>query len=225
MYKIIIILLFFSLNSCNGQESEKTESKRKTESKKKEFTMERFDIDKFNRNQQNNVWTYIDEDGNSVRATKNESMVFENNEYTTKTKMDGYTIEVKTKKSPFNINKNFHANGFLKMIGTSFHNGFLKGIWKEYNEKGEFIKEVDYDIPYKSYPWEKVEQFLLSKKVDLMDPLTNVFRELNDQNIPTWYLDWDTGKKNASMFQIIENVEIDAKTGKIIKEYQTFREP
>lgn len=134
-------------------------------------------------------------------------------------------MEIKLSKSIFNINKNFYPNGILKLAGVSFRGGFLKGVWKEYNDKGELIKETDYDAPYKNFPWEKTEEFLKNRNVDLTNPLTSVFREVNPENIPVWYLEWDSGKKNKSMFQIIENVEINAITGKIINEYQTFREP
>ena len=227
MNKIILILAILFLNSCNGQENNKSGSKKESKTTKKEITMEKFDIKRLeeNKSAEDGIYNYTDSDGNRVREIKDESSVFENGSYTTKTKMNGYLVEINVKNSLFDIKKGFYPNGSLKVIGTQFRGGFSKGIWKEYDEKGELMKETNYDLPYKKYPWEKVEEFLKNKKVNLKDPFTSVWRDISQQNTPMWYLEWDTGKINIDMFQIIQNIEIDANTGNITKEYQTFREP
>lgn len=227
MNKIILILAFLFFNSCNGQENNKSESKMESKTTKKENTMEKFNIKRFeeNKSAEDGTYKYIDADGNEVREIKDETSVFENGTYTTKTKMNGYLVEINVKNSLFDIKKGFFPSGSLQVIGIQFRGGFSKGIWKEYDEKGKLHRETDYDLPYKNYPWEKVEEFLKNKDVKLTDPLTSVWRDVSQQNIPMWYLEWDTGKKNVDMFQIIQNIEIDANTGNISKEYQTFREP
>lgn len=227
MNKIILILAFLFLNSCNGQDNNKSEQKKVSKTIKKEKTMEKFDIKRFEEKKslEDGTYIYTDANGNEIREIKDETSVFENGKFTTKTKMQGYLVDINVKNSLFDIKKAFYPNGTLKVIGSQFHGGFSNGIWKEYDGKGALIKETDYDLPYKNYPWIKVEEFLKTKNVNFKDPLTVVSRDTTQHNTPMWYLEWDTGKKNLEMFQIIQNVEIDANTGKITKEYQTFREP
>ena len=104
MSKILNIIIFFSLISCNG-DNKKNGVKKENITGKNEMNLEKFDIEKFNKHQQNNEWVYIDKDGNFIRELKNEYTVFENNEYTTKTKIEGYAVEIKQKNNLFLVKK------------------------------------------------------------------------------------------------------------------------
>ncbi|WP_126340510.1 hypothetical protein [Kaistella jeonii] len=174
--------------------------------------MEKFDINKFEKNKS--------EEGYYVFNLNNEEKI-------TQDKWgEEYSEKIEYKNNPFILLKNYNIKGNIKLKGQQFHeSGFQNGIWREFNDTGELIKETNYDVPYKNFSWEKVEEYLKSKNVNLMDGKTNVSRNERQNNIPIWYLSWDTGKKDDSSFQIIQNVEIDATSGKVIKEYQISKEP
>ncbi|WP_165605766.1 hypothetical protein [Flavivirga aquatica] len=52
----------------------------------------------------------------------------------------------------------------MKLTGEFFPNDFEKGIWKEYDEEGNLIKETDYDAPYK-YTWEDILSFIKKRGI------------------------------------------------------------
>ena len=206
MKKIWLLGIFLSIVACNGQK-EKTNKTEKKQILKKQ-TMEKFDIISFNKHQENGEWNYTDNEGNKYRDWKD----FDR----------GYVQEIKNKKNIFDIYKYFHIDGVLAQEGIEFHGGgFNNGIWKDYNEKGEITKQVDYDIPYKNYPWEKVEAYLQSRKVDLKDNFTRVWREENNEGT-FWMISWDAEKLSNIGTKTINNIVIDVKTGKVIKEYTTI---
>ena len=158
------------LLSCNGQK-DKDETNKKTEKKliTKKYIMKKFDIALFNKNQESGVWSFTDKSGNKVEQTKMGD--------------DGYTVETNFKDKVLILSESFHNNGIFAGEGTNFPRGFLKGIWVFSNEKGEITKKVDYDKPYENYPWEKVEAYLISRKVDLKDNYTRVWREENTDGV------------------------------------------
>ena len=51
----------------------------------------------------------------------------------------------------------------------------------------------------------------------MLDPFTEVSRN-NENNQPIWYLNWDTKKLDKYGNQIIQDVELDGKTGKVLKD-------
>ena len=82
----------------------------------------------------------------------------------------------------------------LKKIGRYYYNKFSIGIWKQYNEDGYLIETIDRDIPYKNYPWEKVERFITEElKLNLFDKDVEVNRYIDEEvNLPIWYITWRT---------------------------------
>ncbi|TWP30830.1 hypothetical protein ETU08_02160 [Apibacter muscae] len=203
--KFLAIFLFtLLLSSCQRQEtSTSIETIFSTPIQPKDSLMGNFNIQKFNKHQKNDEWEYIDKDGNEIRETYIEG--------------DGYVVDINYLKYPFSTYKFFNTKGIIKTKGNYFHgNGFNKGIWTDYDEKGNIIKQTDYDAPYKDYPWEKVRVWMESKNIDLMDPLTSVGRN-NDNDKPIWYISWSIPLNEVGT-QTTYNVEIDGKTGKIIKE-------
>ncbi|TWP30829.1 hypothetical protein ETU08_02155 [Apibacter muscae] len=201
-------ILFFSLLSivcsCQKQEtSTSIETISSTPIQPKDSLIGKFNIQEFNKHQKNNEWEY----------TK------DNKDFFLRDVQDEYWMEVSEKNNPFILRINYYLNGNRKLKALSFHaNGFTKGLVVEYNEKGNITKQTDYDAPYKDYPWEKVKVWMESKNIDLLDPLTRVWREI-DNDKPIWYISWDTKKLDKYSNQIIQNVEINGKTGEIIKEY------
>ena len=196
------------LFSCNGQKEHNTNNKTVKPKENKIKTMEKFNIDMFNKNQKNGEWSFIDENGNKVRVIKDQD--------------DGYVKETKIKSDYFDIYKYFDINGNLINKGKEYHGGgFNKGIWIKYNNIGEIIEEFNYDKPYENYPWEKVEAYLISRKVDLKDNYTRVWREENTDGT-FWMISWDAQKLSKIGTKTITNIVIDVKTEKVVKEYTTI---
>ena len=109
----------------------------------------------------------------------------------------------------------------LKKIGQYYYNKFSIGIWKLYNEDGYLIETIDKDLPYKNYPWEKVERFITEGlKLNLFDKDVGVNRYIDEEvNLPIWYITWRTDSKE------VFSIKINALTGKVIsKEINKVRE-
>lgn len=109
----------------------------------------------------------------------------------------------------------------LKKIGRYYYNKFSIGIWKLYNEDGYLIETIDRDIPYKNYPWEKVERFITEElKLNLFDKDVEVNRYIDEEvNLPIWYITWRTDSTE------VFSIKINALTGKVIsKEINEVRE-
>ncbi|WP_455092619.1 hypothetical protein [Prevotella jejuni] len=109
----------------------------------------------------------------------------------------------------------------LKKIGRYYYNKFSIGIWKLYNEDGYLIETINKDIPYKNYPWEKVERFITEElKLNLFDKDVEVNRYIDEEvNLPIWYITWRTDSTE------VFSIKINALTGKVIsKEINEVRE-
>ena len=109
----------------------------------------------------------------------------------------------------------------LKKIGRYYYNKFSIGIWKLYNEDGYLIETIDRDIPYKNYPWEKVERFITEElKLNLFDKDVEVNRYIDEEvNLPIWYITWRSDSTE------VFSIKINALTGKVIsKEINKVRE-
>ena len=109
----------------------------------------------------------------------------------------------------------------LKKIGRYYYNKFSIGIWKLYNEDGYLIETIDRDIPYKNYPWEKVERFITEElKLNLFDKDVEVNRYIDEEvNLPIWYITWKSDSTE------VFSIKINALTGKVIsKEINEVRE-
>ena len=60
---------------------------------------------------------------------------------------DGYLKTKRRKESLFGEYRYYFLNGHLKVSGEYYFQDFHCGIWKEYDEKGNLLKETDMDKP------------------------------------------------------------------------------
>ena len=72
---------------------------------------------------------------------------------------DGYLKTKRRKESLFGEYRYYFLNGNLKESGEYYFQDFHCGIWKEYDEKGNLLKETDMDKPYKKYSWQNILAF------------------------------------------------------------------
>ena len=132
---------------------------------------------------------------------------------------DGYLKMKRRKGSMFGEYRYYFLNGNLNESGEYYFQNFHCGIWKEYDEKGNLLKETDMDKPYKKYSWQNILAFAKKRNIDLYDDQTFVDRYINESNIPYWNISWLD--KDEGFFR---DIAIDARNGHIIKESISYGE-
>ena len=126
---------------------------------------------------------------------------------------DGYLKMKRRKGSMFGEYRYYFLNGNLNESGEYYFQDFHCGIWKEYDEKGNLLKETDMDKPYKKYSWQNILAFAKKRNIDLYDDQTFVDRYINESNIPYWNITWKD--KTEVYFHL---VTIDARNGDVIED-------
>ena len=126
---------------------------------------------------------------------------------------DGYLKMKRRKESLFGEYRYYFLNGNLKESGEYYFQDFHCGIWKEYDEKGNLLKETDMDKPYQKYSWQNILAFAKKRNINLYDDQTTVDRYVDESNIPHWYITWKD--KTEVYFHL---VTIDARNGDVIED-------
>ena len=167
----------------------------------------RLDIQAFERHQADGVWQYTGPQGAQVLVQKDDNE---------------YWQDSTAKGEYFTYSSHYYLNGHLKFTGIYFRDGgFAKGTWIDYDQNGKVIKTEDKDAAFKKYPWEEVLAYLKKNRVNLLDKLTRVNNHFGPKGT-FWYLSWKTGKINADGFDIIKNVQINANSGQIAIQRETY---
>lgn len=229
MKRIIILYLVLLAFACSKQKENNIQNKDSitevvTIIKNGKKTMEKFDIQKYNENRINGK---TDENGEFVLILDNGTKIIQGGDGDDESieKIDRtYYEKIQKKNNPIILQKYYSYTGNLVSKGEQFgSNGFMKGIWSEYNEQGFLVKETDYDAPYKNFPWEKVKEYCENRNINLMTFRTLVYRG------EVWLIKYslnENEKYHDKMYDTDTNVniELNAKTGRVEKEYLTFWE-
>ncbi|MFC5045099.1 hypothetical protein [Aquimarina hainanensis] len=160
--------------------------------------MKTFDVEQFNKNKINNRYTYISKDSTKVEQS---------------TWQFGYEETITKQNDFFQVYNKYYKDGTLKVTGEFFPDDFLKGIWKEYDEQGNLVKETDYDAPYK-FTWEDILKLIKERKLD-MDAYGFLITRGTSDNGTAWSITYNKSEEDMLLGVII----IDGITGKIIKEF------
>ncbi len=64
--------------------------------------------------------------------------------------------------------KLFYSDGNIKEKGLYFNNGSQYGIWYEFDEKGNLVKEINTDEGY-SFGWKEVIAYCEKKEIELTE--------------------------------------------------------
>ena len=205
-----LLFLFFTilvtLNSCKAQDTSNNNLKN---SKNMEKTTEKFDSWTYYTQRQGSEYVFEDYLRGKVRQFGGDN----GSEFVEYARKDNELYG--SYKEFYNKTKT------LKKIGRYYYNKFSIGIWKLYNEDGYLIETIDKDIPYKNYPWEKVERFITEElKLNLFDKDVEVNRYIDEEvNLPIWYITWRSDSTE------VFSIKINALTGKVIsKEINKVRE-
>ena len=202
MKKLIFIGLLTILTSCKAQKIENT--------KKDTIMLEKFDIEAYNKRKIDPGYEgyYLKDSTHISQFDAGGKGVYK------------YYIEVVSNPSKlFQEYRVFYYNGNLKLKGLQFSNDFKKGLWKEYDEQGNLIKETDYDAPYK-FTWEDILEFIKKRKIDMSTLQFQINRGFDYGNFdeskkdkPFWAITYEDGS------EMMKVIILNGINGKVIKEY------
>jgi len=195
MKKIIYLSLLLLLTNCKAQHNHKKNTKIKT-----------FDIATFEKNKdENNEYIFYINDSIIIKQSDD---VYE------------YYEKVKDQNSYFYTINRYYKNGILKLTGKHFLNNFQKGIWKEYDEQGNLIKETNYDAPYK-FTWENVLDFIKMRDIDMTSRQFQVIRSFDFGNFdeakkdkPYWAITYEDGSATKKV------IILNGINGTVMKEFE-----
>jgi len=122
---------------------------------------------------------------------------------------------------PFNsyfcLYKEFYAsNGYIKQKGIAYVNGFAKGLWYEFDEKGHLIKTTDCDAPF-TFSFEDILAYCRAHRIEVTKGYqrigfhNEIHRFVNKDGSCYWTIE------HLKRDDLIEAIYLDGKTGKEIK--------
>ncbi|MFK7002222.1 hypothetical protein, partial [Flavobacterium oreochromis] len=154
----------------------------------KKDTMEYFDIKKYKENKTVNGYIFNLNDGTQVMQIEHEDQT--------------YTDERRQKNSPYTYFKTYHKNGVIKSIGKSFY-VFNIDTYREYDEKGKLIEEINFEKPYKFSSDELRKKIKEEYDIDIVSDYTDSDQTKIKVNRWLGYKeDWNIYKKNVPMYQV-----------------------
>ncbi|GEQ86359.1 hypothetical protein ULMS_18670 [Patiriisocius marinistellae] len=177
--KIIALLLVINA-SCKAQ----------LEAKKHLNSMENFNIERFEKHKVNGSAVYEEMDHTYHQFGDAAS---------------GYVEHITLPKPEVSqIYAEYYPDGSLKIKGLMYPNEFKKGIWKEYDIKGNTITESDYDMPF-TFTFENITDWIKVENIDTSTNKFGIFRSV-DEEIPIWEVNWLGKNGNTIEFAIINGI-------------------
>jgi len=195
--KFILITIMFLLFSCNAQDKDNIKKQDGLNNKKNiKMGIAKFDIETFEKNKIDGEYYFTLPDGTKVQQLSS--------------KVDYGEIITPPKPNFFITSKQYYKTGILQSVIVSFPKSFLV-LKRSYNNKGEFIEEIDYNEPFK-FSFKQLVELLKKEKdtIDLYDVSTTIGRG-SDEKGTDWYV---TYKKIWGRREVIK---IDGITGKILE--------
>ncbi len=197
IFPYVIVLLLFT--NCKAQHNQIVEQELIIPQITKEF--ESFDIEKYN-NMKNNE---------EVQVRQGDTLVVYI-DYSS-----GYSKSIYNNKSIFHTVKNFYLNGKIENKGITFNNGSEYGVWYEFDQEGNFIKEINTDEGY-DFGWLDVIKYCNKHQIKLDQGYpkrggikTEIYK-VEEEGEKVWIISYYDPTKE----QIFE-VTLDGKTGKELK--------
>jgi len=192
----IFLILILNLNflSCTI----KHVSKHKHDNQ--QVTMRKFDLKQFNRSKTNNMQITRMKDSSIVELSENESY---------------YQESIKTFNSSFETRYEYDKNTLLLRTEANIFHRLLIGVFREYDESGKLIREIDYDKTCKITVNELINIIKKNLNIDLTlnTNLTTVHREI----------DKISGNQEYQIFYKLDpnsyrGITVDCNTGKITRD-------
>ncbi|WP_255572375.1 hypothetical protein [Cellulophaga sp. HaHa_2_1] len=197
MKKWLVILLYYLLISCIGQEKSKTIPTENIK-QKKIMTTEKFDIATFEENKVDGEYNFIKKDGTKVRQTEG---------------VNDYSVyEYPEPPSFFMKFKRFSKETkILQQDVTRFPNRFLV-LRLEYDNNGKLMEEQNYNIPYK-FTFEQLLLLLKNEQdtIDIFDKKNTTIGRKSDESGTFWFITYYKVPMRR------EVIKVDGVTGEILE--------
>jgi len=228
MDKIKLIALLLCASACGSQTqkggTDKTETEFEqitevvdtvtiTETENNQTTMKKFDIERFNSNQNLGRYNFTDEQRWNVEQVSSwiqETLSYEYYEYITR------------QNSPYEHFNWYDANGNITMSNARFY-GMLIGINQVYDRYGRAHDGENFDAPFKFSLENLIEKMNKEYKINLLDTkkIRSVVRGVQSklQNTPTYSV---SVRDESDPFLLVHVYLIDGNTGKTL--FVTTRE-
>lgn len=208
---IKFLLLLFCLQSCKSQTTQNNKLENNIKKDSIMYPIVTKDFETFDNYRYEN------------RKDKNTSVLREFLQDGTYIELDGLGDIKQSWETPkdsyFKISKYYYKNKNIKNKGLGFNSGgFPKGIWYEFDEQGNLIKEIDYDKYYK-FTFEDILKFCEREKIKVdKGPIlqstgfhTDILREYSSiSNQATWTIEW------LKETDTIQTIKIDGTTGQVL---------
>ena len=159
-------------------------------------SFEKFDLESFQKERKG-----------KKKKKKEKGIFIEEDSFTT-----GFITRIYYDSLYFKYNKIFYKNLKIKEKGIIFNNGSQYGIWYEFNEQGELIREINTDEGY-DFGWEQVILYCIENKIELAKGYetsgfqTTIYKEKNEQGANVWVITYQIAGD-----QLLE-LTLDGKTG------------
>ena len=120
----------------------------------------------------------------------------------------------------YSSKKYYPSNGYIMWKGINYVNGFAKGLWYDFDEKGHLIKTTDYDAPY-TFSFEDILAYCRAHHIEVTKGYhrggfqNRITRFNNDKYGYYWII------RHLIAPDKIEAIYLDGKTGKEIERFIT----
>ena len=204
MLKFFLVVCFSSLLAeCKAQIKQQNIKQSQISNLKNAKMSEKFDIETFNKNQQNNSYEFDIKGGHVLQFSYG----------------NGYAEEIIYTDKLFKLTKDFYKNGNIKQKGLTFiKDGFMKGVWQFFESSGNLSHEIDYDSWYK-FTWEDVQRFLRENHVNIQQDIINIDRTWKEKEERVWVISYKTTPDKNGNY--IRTVTLNGNSVKIQKEEWT----
>ncbi|KPH14667.1 hypothetical protein [Chryseobacterium sp. ERMR1:04] len=157
MREVFLIMILFVLSSCDGQNKKNLSSDKidTLNNPLKKDTMERFNLYKYKNLPTDDMGFYKMTNGDLVQLIE-------------KSDKHGYAERINLNGSSLGVYKEYDMSNILIKTGDFFYQTNV-GKWKEFNEKGNLIKEIDYEKPYKFAINDLIEKIKKEYQINLED--------------------------------------------------------
>lgn len=209
MKQLTLIILFFSLSGCDGQNKKvataKNLNKDKTPHLINKNSMKQFILEEYKDWEYDDSYTSSTDEHRFLKKGNEKAEIYFHS--------SGIQLRLKSVNSPFE--KVFgYSNSTKSLLGEAvefYGVPIKKNI--QYNEKGQIIKEIDYEKPYKFSIEDLIEKIKEEYNVDLGDKREGAFAGRREKNGIFYY---EVNLESKKEPQKIDYILIDGNTGKTL---------
>ncbi|ADV50349.1 hypothetical protein Celal_3074 [Cellulophaga algicola DSM 14237] len=169
----LFILLYCLLSSCVSKEKSKI-IPLKNIKQKKIITTEKFDIGTFEKNSNDNIYSFKLDDGSLITLELDEDFY--------------YKTVIPILPKLYTEEKRYYKSGLLESILVKFPNNFIISL-VEYDKEGKLINKINYDSPF-NFNFEQLVKLIESENddIDILDKKNTTIGRKSDESGTFWFI-------------------------------------